>query len=67
MKKQLISQMIISISILLILFSQLSSFQHWSDLSSVRHWAYILMISLWGLHLLVFLTMAVLSNRTRSV
>ncbi|KMK91983.1 hypothetical protein VL03_18725 [Rossellomorea marisflavi] len=67
MKKQLISQMIISISILLILFSQLRSFQHWSDFSSVRQWAYILMISLWGLHLLVFLTMVVLSNRTKSV
>ncbi|MGX1263049.1 protein-S-isoprenylcysteine O-methyltransferase Ste14 [Rossellomorea marisflavi] len=67
MKKQLISQMIISISILLILFSQLSSFQHWSDLSSLRQWAYILLISLWGLQLIVFLTMAVLSNRMKSV
>gem|GEM_PF-3874488 len=67
MKKQLISQMIISISILLILFSQLSSFQHWSDLFSLRQWAYILLISLWGLHLIVFLTMAVLSNRMKSV
>jgi multisubunit Na+/H+ antiporter MnhF subunit len=64
-KKQWVSQLVISISLILILLSQVGSVQNWSELSSIRQGIYIVLVSLWVLHLISFLTAAVLSSRSR--
>ncbi|KMM36788.1 hypothetical protein AB986_12725 [Alkalihalobacillus macyae] len=66
MKKQWISQLVISISLILIILSQIGFGANWSELSSLRQGIYIALICIWALHLITFVTATVFSNKAKA-
>ncbi|MDQ0482490.1 FtsH-binding integral membrane protein [Alkalihalobacillus hemicentroti] len=65
MKKQWIGQLIISISLILIILSQVGFGENWNEFSSLRQGIYIALICIWALHLITFVTATVLSTKAK--